>query len=70
MKQNIYDNSTFFNKYRKMRIEKKGMSANDVIEIPTIRKIIPNLMNKKILELGCGFGDNCEFFLTKGQVMF
>lgn len=66
MKQNIYDNPIFFKEYNDMRNTKKGKSANDLIEIPTIRKMLPNLMNKKILELGCGYGENCKYFLDKG----
>lgn len=66
MKQNIYDHPVFFKEYRDMRNEKKGVSANDLIEIPTIRKMLPKLMGKRVLELGCGFGENCEYFLNKG----
>ncbi len=47
MKQNIYDNPTFFKGYNDMRNDKKGTSANDLIEIPTIRKMLPDLNNKK-----------------------
>ena len=50
MKQNIYDNSNFFKEYNNMRNEKKGTSANDLIEIPTIRKMLPDLTNKTVLE--------------------
>lgn len=66
MKQNIYDNSTFFKEYNDMRNEKKGTSANDLIEIPTIRKMLPDLQNKTVLELGCGYGENCAYFKDMG----
>ncbi len=66
MKQNIYDNPVFFKGYNDMRNDKKGYSANDLIEIPTIRKMLPDLTNKKVLELGCGYGENCLYFLDKG----
>lgn len=49
MKQNIYDIKTFSEAYDKMRYENKGMNANDLIEIPNFRKLIPNLSNKKVL---------------------
>ena len=58
MKQNIYDIKTFSEAYDKMRYENKGMNANDLIEIPNFRKLIPNLSNKKVLDLGCGYGEN------------
>lgn len=66
MKQNIYDHKLFFDEYNTMRQNKKGTSANDLIEIPTIRSLLPSLTNKKILELGCGFGENCSYFVKNG----
>lgn len=66
MRQNIYDNHVFFNDYNSMRSDKKGISANDLIEIPTIRKMLPDLTNKKVLELGCGYGENCQYCLDQG----
>lgn len=66
MKQNIYDNSVFFNEYDSMRKNDKGLNANDLIEIPTIRKMLPDLNDKKILELGCGCGENCSYFIENG----
>ena len=58
MKQNIYDIEIFSEAYDKMRYENKGMNANDLIEIPNFRKLLPDLTNKKILDLGCGYGEN------------
>lgn len=66
MKQNIYDDKTFFEKYDELRIEKKGLNANDLIEIPAFRKIMPDITNKKILDLGCGYGENDEYFKELG----
>jgi len=66
MKQNIYDNPVFFKGYNDMRNLKKGVNANDLIEIPTIRKMLPDLRNKRILELGCGYGESCKYFLDQG----
>lgn len=66
MKQNIYDDKTFFEKYDELRIEKKGLNANDLIEIPAFRKIMPDITNKKILDLGCGYGENDKYFKELG----
>lgn len=66
MKQNVYDNKIFSDEYDKMRNEKKGLSANDVIEIPIIRRMMPDVKNKRILDLGCGYGENCLFFKEQG----
>lgn len=61
MKQNIYDNEVFSNAYDKMRNKDKGKNANDLVEIPNFRKLIPNVKGKKILDLGCGYGENDKY---------
>lgn len=66
MKQNIYDNKDFYQEYDKMRNENKGYNANDLIEIPNFRKLVPNVENKKILDLGCGYGENCKYYKLLG----
>ena len=58
MKQNIYDIKIFSEAYDKMRYENRGKNANDLVEIPNFRKLIPDLNNKKVLDLGCGYGEN------------
>lgn len=61
MKQNVYDNKTFSVAYDKMRKDDKGRTANDLVEIPNFRKLIPNVKEKKILDLGCGYGENDKY---------
>lgn len=61
MKQNVYDNKTFSVAYDKMRKDDKGRDANDLVEIPNFRKLIPNVKEKKILDLGCGYGENDKY---------
>ena len=63
MKQNVYDNQ-FGNEYDKMRFDNKGFTANDLIEIPNFRKMMPKVKNKTILDLGCGYGEE-ELFYSK-----
>lgn len=62
--KNVYDNSEFFNEYQTMRSEK--INANNLIEIPLMKSILPNLKNKTILDLGCGAGDMDMFFVENG----
>ena len=52
--QNIYDNETFFEGYRKIRENK--INANTVFEIPALFSQLPDLHGKAVLDLGCGFG--------------
>ena len=63
-KQNIYDNETFFNGYRKLRDNK--INANTLFEIPALFSMLPDLHGKNILDLGCGFGEHCMEFINRG----
>lgn len=59
MSDNIYDNKTFFDNYIEMRNDKENISANEVVEMPAIYAALPNLKGKRVLDLGCGCGNNC-----------
>ncbi len=63
-KQNIYDNETFFDGYKKLRERKNN--ANILFEIPALFSLIPDLTGKSVLDLGCGFGEHCKRFVEKG----
>lgn len=60
MKQNIYDNEVFYTSYINLRKTSTGL--NDVLEIPAFRSMLPDLRNLHILDLGCGFGENCNWY--------
>lgn len=62
--KNVYDESSFFNEYQEMRGQE--VNANNLIEIPIMRSILPNLKNKTILDLGCGAGSMDMFFIQNG----
>ncbi|MFT4414345.1 class I SAM-dependent methyltransferase [Fredinandcohnia humi] len=64
MKQNIYDNETFFNGYSKLR--KSGVTYNDFVEQPAIKSAISNLHGKNILDLGCGTGQFAKYCVANG----
>ncbi|MFP3123448.1 class I SAM-dependent methyltransferase [Ectobacillus funiculus] len=66
MKQNIYDNPTFFEEYRKLR--DSGVNYNNFVEQPAFKETLPNLKNKKILDLGCGMGEFTRYCVTKGAI--
>lgn len=63
-KQNIFDNATFFEGYKGIR-EKEG-NANDLFEIPALLSLMPDLRGKRVLDLGCGFGEHCKLFAERG----
>lgn len=64
MKQNIYDNELFYNSYADLRARSAGL--NDVLEIPAFRSLLPDLKDKDILDLGCGFGESCKWYAAQG----
>ena len=62
--QNIYDNETFFEGYKKIRDNE--VNANNLFEIPALFSMMPDLKGKRILDLGCGFGEHCKRFVKCG----
>ena len=50
-KQNIYDNEMFYENFRNIRAS--DLNFNDVIETPIITEMLPDLRNKRILDIGC-----------------
>lgn len=64
MSQNIYDNSEFFEDFKKKRFQ--ADSYNNLIEQPAIMPLLPDLAGKLVLDIGCGFGFNCMDFVEMG----
>ncbi len=62
--QNIYDNEAFFEGYMKLR--NNPSAANDIVEKPALFSLCPDLTDKKVLDLGCGYGENCREFSKSG----
>lgn len=63
-KQNIFDNETFFDGYKGIR--EREDNANVLFEIPALFSMLPSLEGKRILDLGCGFGEHCTEFVRRG----
>ncbi|MDG4848541.1 class I SAM-dependent methyltransferase [Peribacillus frigoritolerans] len=59
MKQNKYDDANFFSAYEQMPRSVKGLEAAG--EWHVLKELMPNLRNKTVLDLGCGFGWHCRF---------
>lgn len=62
--QKIYDNQTFFDGYKKLR--ENPDSANVLEEKPALFLLAPDLACKAVLDLGCGYGENCAEFKHLG----
>jgi SAM-dependent methyltransferase len=62
--QNIYDDTTFFAGYKSLRDADSGL--NGALEIPALRRLLPDLSNLDVLDLGCGFGEFVRFARIHG----
>lgn len=61
---NFFDDTEFFNSYRKLR--KRELNYNNLLEQPAISALLPDLTGKTVLDLGCGYGQNCYDFVKRG----
>lgn len=59
MKQNKYDDPTFFSAYKEMPRSVKGLEGAG--EWHMLKELIPELTDKNVLDLGCGFGWHCRY---------
>jgi ubiquinone/menaquinone biosynthesis C-methylase UbiE len=59
MKQNKYDDVNFFSEYEKMPRSVKGLEGAG--EWHVLKALLPELRNKSVLDLGCGFGWHCRY---------
>lgn len=59
MKQNKYDEPDFFAKYSHMKRSIGGL--DDAQEWHAFRALLPDLHDKRLLDLGCGFGWHCRY---------
>ncbi|EOH85131.1 hypothetical protein UAS_02033 [Enterococcus asini ATCC 700915] len=54
MKENQYDQTEFFEKYRQFPRSVAGLQAAG--EWHELRKLLPDFTDKRVLDIGCGFG--------------
>ncbi|MGL5692713.1 MAG: class I SAM-dependent methyltransferase [Peptostreptococcaceae bacterium] len=64
MKQNKYDDNNFFSKYSEMPRSKDGLKSAG--EWPILKKTLPSFENKRVLDIGCGFGWHCRYASEQG----
>ena len=59
MKQNKYDDPAFFANYRQMARSIGGL--DEAGEWPAFRALLPDLRDKTVIDIGCGFGWHCRY---------
>ncbi|MBY7144986.1 class I SAM-dependent methyltransferase [Virgibacillus sp. NKC19-3] len=59
MKQNKYDDPDFFSAYAQMPRSVNGLEGAG--EWHVLKTLMPRLRNKRVLDLGCGFGWHCRY---------
>ena len=64
MGNNIFDNDVFFENYKNLRTN--SVNYNNLIEQPAMKLLMPDLKNKTVLDMGCGFGFSCVGFRKNG----
>lgn len=64
MKENKYDNETFFNRYSRMSRSIDGLKGAG--EWHVLKTMLPDFKGKRVLDLGCGFGWHCRYAIEQG----
>lgn len=63
-KQNIFDEELFFDGYQALR--ERADCANNLEEKPALFQQLGDVHGKHMLDMGCGFGENCMAFIQAG----
>ncbi|MGK9118509.1 class I SAM-dependent methyltransferase [Olivibacter jilunii] len=63
MKENKYDDPNFFASYGLMPRSTAGLEAAG--EWPAFRALLPDLADKTVLDLGCGYGWHCRYAMEQ-----
>jgi SAM-dependent methyltransferase len=64
MTQNIYDNPEFFAGYSRLGRSIEGLDG--AAEWPVLRAMLPDLRDRSVVDLGCGFGWFCRWAREQG----
>ena len=62
--KNEYENEVFFAQYAQMPRSKEGLTAAG--EWHQLQRLMPELKEKRVLDLGCGYGWHCKYAADQG----
>ncbi|KIW34768.1 uncharacterized protein PV07_01525 [Cladophialophora immunda] len=65
MAQNVYDTPSFFVEYQKLARSQHGLDGAP--EWPTLRNLVGDVRDARVLDLGCGFGWFCRWAIKHGS---
>ena len=66
MKENKYDDEQFFNQYSQMSRSVDGLRGAG--EWHVLKTMLPDFRDKRLLDLGCGFGWHCLYAVENGAI--
>lgn len=66
MKENKYDEPSFFEQYGKMNRSQKGLDGAG--EWHVLKEMLPDFEGKEVLDLGCGYGWHCRYAIENGAI--
>jgi SAM-dependent methyltransferase len=64
MTQNIYDDPEFFDRYSRLPRSIEGLDGAP--EWPILRALIPDIQDRAVIDLGCGYGWFCRWAREQG----
>jgi len=64
VRQNLYDDPRFFAEYARMRGQARGL--HELLILPCLPDLLPDLAGKRVLDLGCGDGWFCRYAADAG----
>lgn len=64
MMKSIYDDASFFEDYARMARSRQGLDGAG--EWHELQKLLPDFSEKRVLDLGCGYGWHCRYAAEHG----
>lgn len=60
---------SLYNKISGKYQDNRNKASNDITELPAVLRLLGNLENKMILDMGCGLGKHAKEFIKRGGIV-